>query len=1162
MPLPSYTTTQFPTGHTEPWGICKDANGHIWSCDFADGVLLKIDAATQTILDTITLANCNQCCYDAGTNTIWATYTPVATRLVAKIDATSDAVIGSYAVGAGLSALVSDGTRIWIGNHNDNTVTVLLAADGSLVATVGTGNGPNGIAFDGTHVWTANQSGNSVTKITAATQAVVGTYTVGNQPIGIAWDTTNIWVTDGGYTPTFLQSLERIDASTGSVLNTYPLGDDGTADFFAGMAWDATQGVLWMLDGFGGGGNNFIYAIDVSNGTIIATYDAYPSGSPILAVVTDADEVWVSNNNFGFLTILTPATPPVTGCFPGWLVINEPGTLSPFTPNTWTDQSHRLHTSESITFSWIARQRGTAKVPLIIEGDDDYMPTIGSQVCLWDITESGNFEVFSGTIDDFEVKWLGGGGARIVTLTCVSLEQVFDTIRLPNLLFTDQTCGDIFTALFAYASGCPVTLGTVDAGATLANFQLADFPTIADAFTRLATFSQYVWGVDPATGTLYFTPPNVTPSPFTLNSEDVLFEQFSLKEERHDYRNRQIVKINDNVTVQSSELFEGAGQQSFTMLRPIQQITQAWLTQNTQNHASGTFSGQPANGDTVSINFPTAGTGYNWSAHGTYAVGAIIVDSNGFVQKVVTSAGVTGATEPAWIEILHQITQDNLVQWENQGAAGFANGELAVYRFVTALDNTAFGDVLIGASVADTVQNLVDAINAKQDKAGVTFSLPTWENPLVNAEVTSGTVLTVRNKPAGQGFIAGLSDTSANFSWSGSVTSGGVTTFGTNTITFGVAGQTTGGNIFTIVYTPGSDVVQSATPLEPGNRLQIQYQASNAGYIQVEDTAQVIERAAIEGGTGKYQQTSSDDQSATLPQALQLAQQQLAAYGVIPQTFEFTTMKAGLYVGQVLAISLTRPDNAPVLINASWFIQEIQAEVVPVYGEDGASDRFLPGGGHFRYTVRCIDVAQIGDWIDFWLGLLGGGSSSGSFSGSGALGNTGSGSSSGGVNEQTVDYTALSTDAGKIIAMNPSGSPLVSLTLTLPATPPSTTWAIFVQDIGLADVVIDPGSLNIDGVAATLTLLPAQGVYISTDGINYFTSRGIGSSGTVKKYSVTFTAVSSLTVTHGLGTVDVSVSVYDSSGNLIIPGSVQVTGANTVDINFGIATTGYVVVLG
>jgi len=54
---------------------------------------------------------------------------------------------------------------------------------------------------------------------------------------------------------------------------------------------------------------------------------------------------------------------------------------------------------------------------------------------------------------------------------------------------------------------------------------------------------------------------------------------------------------------------------------------------------------------------------------------------------------------------------------------------------------------------------------------------------------------------------------------------------------------------------------------------------------------------------------------------------------------------------------------------------------------------------------------------------------------------TGSSGSAGGVNAQTANYLAVSGDAGKLISMNGT-----SLTLTLPAAPPSSTWFIAIEN--------------------------------------------------------------------------------------------------------------------
>ena len=95
----------------------------------------------------------------------------------------------------------------------------------------------------------------------------------------------------------------------------------------------------------------------------------------------------------------------------------------------------------------------------------------------------------------------------------------------------------------------------------------------------------------------------------------------------------------------------------------------------------------------------------------------------------------------------------------------------------------------------------------------------------------------------------------------------------------------------------------------------------------------------------------------------------------------------------------------------------------------------------------------------------------------------------GGVVVKTADYTAVAADCGKLIVFNSSGAHA----LTLPAAAPFAQWNIGVQNIGTGIVTISPNGLNIDGSASSLTVPTNQGVYISTDGANYFSERGISS---------------------------------------------------------------------
>lgn len=95
---------------------------------------------------------------------------------------------------------------------------------------------------------------------------------------------------------------------------------------------------------------------------------------------------------------------------------------------------------------------------------------------------------------------------------------------------------------------------------------------------------------------------------------------------------------------------------------------------------------------------------------------------------------------------------------------------------------------------------------------------------------------------------------------------------------------------------------------------------------------------------------------------------------------------------------------------------------------------------------------------------------------------TGCGAASGGVNPQTTNYTLIASDSGKLVTMTGT-----SLTASLPATPPSTTWSVSIQNLSpTTNLIVSRGTLLINGGAGNFTLLPYQLIPFFTDGTNYF----------------------------------------------------------------------------
>lgn len=726
---------------------------------------------------------------------------------------------------------------------------------------------------------------------------------------------------------------------------------------------------------------------------------------------------WTTNDAngtvIGFVTMPSVSVPPVPS--DAWLVINEPiGGL--------TDQTARMDFGQdNHSFQTMMRQRGTADVYLRVDAGDIYSPTIGTEVFLYDVGPTATTLIFVGTIDKITETWDGVQGYRRYACSVVSLEQCLDAILVPPQAFIGQTAGDIVTSLFNdLMTGSPITLGTISGGSTIPSLVISDYTPLSDIISQLATASQFVWYVDPATQQLEFHVPSLTTAPFSLVTEDILWETMKWEQNRQDFRNRQIVQVSQEAFANSSELFAPNGTANFSLRELPNQVVAAWVTKNTQNKATGTFTGVPSDGDTVTVSYPAGGSTYNWAALSPYALGQIIIDPAGHVQKV-TTAGTSGAVQPTW-NATFSTTVDGSVIWTDQGTSGGGNFADTVYTFKTQIDNREWGQVLIGTTAAACAQNLVYALNASESHRGIEYSMPTWENPLLNADAPAAGVFTVRNKSAGAGYIAALTESATNFAWSAALTSGGSTVIGTETLQVAVEGTSNTANLY---YTPGAASVELASvpggpslPITAPWYLQVEYTRLGADCIVVEDTALVQARAAIENGTGKYQQKLTQTSNTSAPTGLLAAQQALEAYSTLPISFSFQTYFPGLMQGQYLTISMSdRPVGIAALVNGDYVIQEVQGELVPVDGyldPDG-----MPTGanaGHYRYTVTVINVGVIGSYLDFWAGLGGG-------SGGGGSNAVIAGASPAGVTTGLTPPVSLSASlSGAILSVTNSGS--------------------------------------------------------------------------------------------------------------------------------------------
>ena len=177
-------------------GITFDG-ARLWVASAEGSVSIVTPAATVPwTVTTVTVGgNANGVVFDG--NSIWAT---VDVNLV-RLDPVG-AILQTVTVGSGPRMPVFDGSNIWVPNLGANSVAVVRAATGSVLATL-TGNGLVGgsafqAAFDGERVLVTSSSG-GLSLWKAADLTELGSLDVsGTIPIGVCSDGVNFWIAMNG----------------------------------------------------------------------------------------------------------------------------------------------------------------------------------------------------------------------------------------------------------------------------------------------------------------------------------------------------------------------------------------------------------------------------------------------------------------------------------------------------------------------------------------------------------------------------------------------------------------------------------------------------------------------------------------------------------------------------------------------------------------------------------------------------------------------------------------------------------------------------------------------------------------------------------------------------------------------------------------------------
>jgi YVTN family beta-propeller protein len=179
-------------------GIAFDG-GRIWTTNYIGSVSIVTPTVSLPWTVTTVATGFELGMYGAlydGSN-VWVA--GVQGSKLRKLDAAAS-ILQTVTVGSGPVYPVFDGTNIWVPNSNSDSVSVVRASTGAVLATL-TGNGlskPWGSAFDGQRVIVTNFSGESISLWKAADFSVLGAFLVGtslSQPVGACSDGVNFWIT-------------------------------------------------------------------------------------------------------------------------------------------------------------------------------------------------------------------------------------------------------------------------------------------------------------------------------------------------------------------------------------------------------------------------------------------------------------------------------------------------------------------------------------------------------------------------------------------------------------------------------------------------------------------------------------------------------------------------------------------------------------------------------------------------------------------------------------------------------------------------------------------------------------------------------------------------------------------------------------------------------
>jgi YVTN family beta-propeller protein len=245
--------------------------------------------------------------------------------------------VATIHVGHGLGDVVLEGGFVWVGNHDDSTVSKIDPKTNKVVDTIALPPPTGFLGVSPGSVWIASKANDEVMKIDPGTDKVVASVLVPGGPTWSSFGAQSLWVCIHDSTSL---GLSRLDPTTNTVLATIDIGS--TQGYSCGGVAASDSGVwVELLDSTQTYDLGMV-RIDPATNKVVATI-ILPQSSPTSTLAVDGQGVWSSvpdlgifyisaktNQATGFLSMQDPSAIAV-GAGSVW-VINSQGSLMRVTP--------------------------------------------------------------------------------------------------------------------------------------------------------------------------------------------------------------------------------------------------------------------------------------------------------------------------------------------------------------------------------------------------------------------------------------------------------------------------------------------------------------------------------------------------------------------------------------------------------------------------------------------------------------------------------------------------------------------------------------------------------------------------------------------------------------------------------------------------------------